>query len=230
MAAVPSPARPRRSQQLVADLLDMIQEGVVRPGTKLPTEAALAERFGVSRTVVREAIAQLRAAGVVRSTQGQGTFVLSVPGTGDPAYAPPAPDDLAGVLELLEFRMANEVEAAGLAAFRRTSPQLAQIVTALEQFAGAAGVPAAAVDADFAFHLGIARASGNRHFAALLSALGPGALAIPRARLRADASAHDRALAEHAAIADAIAAGDQLAAAAAMRTHLGNSRVRLSTG
>ena len=234
MAAVPHPEtapRPRRSQQLVADLLDLIQEGVVRPGTQLPTEAELSERFGVSRTVVREAIAQLRASGIVRSTQGKGTFVLAVPRDAPVAYAGEIDaDDLGSVLELLEFRTANEVAAAELAARRRTGAQLGQIAGALTQFDASAEVPAAAVDADFAFHLAVARASGNPHFVALLESLGTGALAIPRARLLGDPHAHRRARDEHAAIHEAIDDADPVAAAAAMRAHLVNSRRRLQRG
>jgi Transcriptional regulators len=233
MTRVPSPAssaRPRRSQQLVTDLLEMIQEGVVRPGTRLPTEAELTERFGVSRTVVREAIAQLRSDGIVRSSQGRGTFVLATPSERRLALASVDPGDLVGTLELLEFRTALEVEAAGLAARRRTGQQLTAIEQALRAFGASRETPAAAVDADFAFHLLIARASGNPHFPALLDSLGTSALAIPKARLQGGSSAFEHALDEHAAVLAAISAGDQLAATAAMRAHLTNSASRLSAG
>ncbi|WP_205791344.1 FadR/GntR family transcriptional regulator [Microbacterium sulfonylureivorans] len=225
----PSP-RPRRSQQLVADLLEMIQQDVVRPGTRLPTEAELSERFGVSRTVVREAIAQLRSDGIVRSSQGRGTFVLAAPGERRLALAEADVTDLPGTLALLEFRVAVEVEAAALAARRRTGPQLGAIERALHSFGAAGDAPGAAVDADFAFHLRVARASGNPHFAAILDSLGTGALVIPKERLRSGSDAHRHALEEHTAVHAAIAAGDPLAASAAMRTHLANSASRLLAG
>lgn len=225
--SVPSAPRPSRSQQLAADLLDLIQEGVVRPGTRLPTEAELCERFGVSRTVVREAIAQLRADGIVRSSQGRGTFVLSAPRTRKLAFDGSDPSDLPGVLALLEFRSAVETEAAGLAARRRTGAQLAQIAAALAAFDAASDDPAAAVEADFAFHLRIARASGNPHFASVLESLGTTALAIPRARLHSEPRSFRRVYDEHAAVHAAIAAGDPLTASAAMRMHLAGSAGRI---
>jgi GntR family transcriptional regulator, transcriptional repressor for pyruvate dehydrogenase complex len=221
------PLRPRLSEQLVSELLDMIQGDVIRPGAKLPTEAQLAARFDVSRTVVREAISQLRAEGIVRSSQGRGTFVLAMPGEAGAAVIGDAPTDLAGMLSLLEFRTAIEVESSGLAARRRTAQQLAHIAAALEDFGGAGDDPAAAVDADFAFHSRIARASANVHLAASLEALGTASLAIPRARLRSSPEYHRRAYEEHAAIHTAIVEADTAAAAAAMRTHLVNSAARL---
>ncbi|GAB3606198.1 FadR/GntR family transcriptional regulator [Conyzicola nivalis] len=222
-----STPRPNLTRQLVGDLLQLVQEGVVRPGTKLPTEAALMERFSVSRTVVREALSQLQASGIVRTYQGRGSFVLATPDEHGFEVGAVSPGDLDAVLALLEFRTGVEVEAAGLAALRRSPAQLAQIGEALAEFADASERPTAAVDADFAFHLRVAWSSGNRHFPQLLESLGRGMLAIPRSRLGHDERAFARTYAEHAAIHDAIESSDPLAAGAAMRTHLVNSSRRL---
>lgn len=227
LGRMPSAARPNRTQQLVADLLRLVQEGVVRPGTKLPTESELMERFSVSRTVVREAITHLQASGIVRTYQGKGSFVLAVPETRDFEIGDEPANDLAGVLELLEFRTGVEVEAAGLAAQRRTPVQLEQLTEALDRFTEASGQPASAVDADFDFHLRIAWSSGNRHFPKLLESLGKGMLAVPRARLIPDSDSYRRVVDEHAAIHSAIASSDVLAARAAMRSHLAGSAHRL---
>ncbi|WP_214407866.1 FadR/GntR family transcriptional regulator [Pseudonocardia lacus] len=219
-------SRPRRADALVAALLAEMREGVVRPGAKLPTESALAARHGVSRTVVREAITQLQAAGIVRTHQGRGSFVLAPPDSGEFLVEVGAggPRE-AG--ELLEFRTAVEVEAAGLAARRRTPEQLAAIDAALAELTAAAADPGRVVDADYAFHLAVAHAAGNRHFPALLGSLGRGMLAIPHERLVASAERIALVHAEHAAVRAAIADADPPAAGAAMRTHLANSARRL---
>jgi GntR family transcriptional regulator, transcriptional repressor for pyruvate dehydrogenase complex len=223
-------AKPSRAEQLVAALLDQIQHGVVRPGTRLPTESTLAEQHGVSRTVVREAISRLQAAGIVRTHQGRGSFVLAAPDAHEFHVDADAATGLPGVLQLLEFRTAVEVEAAGLAALRRTPEQLAAIAVALDAIGATRQPPAQTVEADFAFHLAVARASGNPHFPALLESLGRGMLAIPRDRLAVTPEHAALLHAEHAAVHAAVAAGDQLAAMAAMRVHLVSSAARLQVG
>lgn len=216
----------RLAEHLVTDILQLIQEGVVLPGAKLPTESELASRFAVSRTVVREAISRLQASGIVRTHQGRGTFVLATPdGPTFPVIDAPT-GSLADMLELLEFRTAVEVEAAGLAAARRTSEQLGQIAAALADFAQS-GDPAAAVEADFQFHLRVAWATGNARFPQLLQSLGHAMLSIPRARLAAS-GAHALAHDEHTRVHEAIAGGDVVAARAAMRVHLVDSGRRLA--
>ena len=220
--------RPSRAEQLVAALLEQIQQGVVRPGTKLPTESELSAQHGVSRGVVREAISRLQAAGIVRTHQGRGSFVLAVPDAGGFHVDPAEASGLAGTLQVLEFRTAVEVEAAGLAALRRTPEQLAVVQAALDDIAAAAQHPARLVEADFAFHVAVARAAGNPHFPALLESLGRGMLAIPRDRLAVTPEHAALLHAEHAAVHAAVAAGDQLAARASMRVHLVNSAARLT--
>jgi GntR family transcriptional repressor for pyruvate dehydrogenase complex len=220
--------RPSRAEQLVAVLMEQIQRGVVRPGTKLPTESELSAEHGVSRTVVREAISRLQAAGIVRTHQGRGSFVLAVPDTHDFHVDPMAASGLAGTLHVLEFRTAIEVEAAGLAALRRTPDQLAAVRAALDDIAVTAQHPARAVEADFAFHLAVAHAAGNPHFPALLQSLGRGMLAIPRDRLAPTPEHTALVHAEHEAVHAAISARNQLAAMAAMRVHLTNSATRLA--
>lgn len=216
-----------RSEQLASDLLESIREGVVRPGAKLPTESELSAMHGVSRTVVREAIAQLRAAGIVRSSQGRGTFVLAVPTSHPLTIDAVDPGDLASMLALLELRVGVEVEAAQLASLRSTPRQRAVLHERLAAFSAARDDPAAALDADFGFHLAVARASGNPHFARLLESLGVEMMAVPRARLSRDDARFERVVDEHTSIEAAIADGDPSAAAAAMRTHLLNSARRL---
>ncbi|MBQ0960244.1 FadR family transcriptional regulator [Ideonella sp. 4Y11] len=224
--------RPRSlALELVQDLGDRIRDGRLAPGDKLPTEATLMTEFGVSRTVVREAISKLQAAGQVETRHGIGTFVVGVGEAGGFRIAPEQMATLRDVIAVLELRIGLETEAAALAAQRRTAEDLAQMRQALDAVAQALEQGKDAVSADFAFHLSIARATQNPHFAELVSTLG--SRIIPRARLEGAEAMTDerraylrRVNAEHENILDAIAGADADAARAAMRTHLANSRER----
>ena len=245
----PPPAARRRPRNLALVLVDglgeRIRDGRLRPGDRLPTEATIMQEFGVSRTVVREAISKLQASGLVRTRHGVGSFVEDLgPAAGDAAgfrIGPAQVATLHDVVALLELRIGLETEAAGLAAQRRSAEHLAAMRAALDAMHAAVEAGDSAVPADFQFHLEIASATRNPHFARLMAALGSSV--IPRARLEAasagPAAAVDRAAAdaerlaylrrvqvEHESIFDAIAAQDPDAARAAMRTHLANSRER----
>ncbi|MGV3492901.1 MAG: FadR/GntR family transcriptional regulator [Ramlibacter sp.] len=225
----------RRPRSLAHDLVDAlagrIREGSLAQGEKLPTEAAIMEEFGVSRTVVREAISRLQAAGLVETRHGVGTFVV---GMGDAAAFRISPDQLGtlqDVIEVLELRIAVETESAALAAVRRTPQNIQTLRTALQAFIQALEEGRDAVGPDYQFHLEIARATQNRHFIELMGQLG--GMMIPRARLEPpgpltpERQAYLRRVnAEHESIVDAIARQDPEAARAAMRTHLANSRER----
>jgi len=231
--SLPAPRRRARTlgHELVESLGDRIRDGRLSPGGKLPTEAAFMGEFGVSRTVVREAISKLQASGLVETRHGVGTFVV---GLGDAAAFRIAPEQLAtlrDVVAMLELRIGVETEAAGLAAQRRTAHNLVVMQDAIEVFTQAVEAGRDAVSADFQFHQEIARATQNAHFANLLATFG--AASIPRARLDPSRPADEerqaylrRVNAEHGSILDAIENQDVEAARAAMRTHLANSRER----
>ena len=224
--------RPRTlALELVQGLCDRIRDGRLAPGDKLPTEATLMAEFGVSRTVVREAISKLQAAGQVETRHGIGTFVVGLGDAGGFRIAPEQMATLRDVIAVLELRIGLETEAAALAAQRRSPADLAQMRTALDAVAAAVEAGTDAVSADFQFHLSIARATQNPHFAELTGTLG--ARIIPRARLDDEGAVSEarrlylrRINAEHENILDAITSGDAEAARAAMRTHLANSRER----
>ncbi|WP_418316281.1 FadR/GntR family transcriptional regulator [Piscinibacter sakaiensis] len=230
------PSRLRRKPrtlalELVEALGDRIREGQLAAGEKLPTEAAVMNEFGVSRTVVREALSKLQAAGLVETRHGVGTFVA---GLGDSAPFRIASEQFAtlrDVIALLELRIGVETEAAALASQRRSETNLVAMRAALDSFGEAVEAGRDAVSADFQFHHEIARATQNRHFAELLTTFG--AMIIPRARLDTsdEISAQRRDYlrlvnGEHESIYQAIANRDGDAARAAMRTHLANSRER----
>jgi GntR family transcriptional regulator, transcriptional repressor for pyruvate dehydrogenase complex len=230
-----APQALRRARSLTGDLVealgDRVRDGRLPPGSKLPTEAAMVAEFGVSRTVVREAMSRLQAAGVVETRHGVGTFVI---GYGDASTFRIAPDQLGtlkDVIAVLELRIAVETEAAALAASRRTPGNVAALRSALDAFEAAVEEGRDAVGPDFQFHLEVARASHNRHFADLMTTLG--GMMIPRARLEPavpltpERQAYLRKVnAEHEGIYEAIARQDPEAARAAIRTHLVNSRER----
>lgn len=241
-SATPARRKPRNlALEVVEALGDRIRDGRLSQGDKLPTEAAIMAEFGVSRTVVREAISKLQAAGQVQTRHGIGTFVL---GMGDSSGFRIAPDQLAtlrDVIAVLELRIGLETEAASLAAVRRSEDNLKAMRLALDTVWESMQAGKDAVAADFQFHLEIARATQNHHFAELMSTLGSSI--IPRARLHEELGEAQespvetvptperqaylrRVHGEHESILEAIAAQDPEAARAAMRTHLANSRER----
>jgi GntR family transcriptional repressor for pyruvate dehydrogenase complex len=234
MPTSPLPRKRPRSlaHEVVAELSARIRDGRIKPGDKLPTESAIMAEQGVSRTVVREAISRLQAAGLVETRHGIGTFVLDTPKDGPFRIDPATIVTLRDVLAVLELRISLEVESAGLAAQRRSPEQLQGLRDALDALEESQANGRDAVASDFQFHLRIAEATGNRYFTDIMSHLG--ASIIPRTRLNSARLAHDdqnhylaRVNREHEDIFDAIARGDTDAARAAMRLHLTNSRERL---
>ena len=217
--------------ELVEALGDRIRSGKLAVGDRLPTEARIMDEFSVSRTVVREALSKLQAAGLVETRHGIGTFVLGIDNTPSFRVTPDQYATLQDVIALLELRIGLETEAAALAAVRRTEANLQAIRAALDAVSTAIDEGRDAVAADFQFHLEIARATQNSHFADFMSTLGSGV--IPRARLQVVGEPGDehrqylrRVNGEHESILDAIRSQDPEAARAAMRTHLANSRER----
>jgi len=216
---------------LVDDFGARIRDAVLRPGDKLPTESEIMQAFGVSRTVVREALSKLQAAGLVETHHGVGTFVLQQRASG--VFRLDAGDIATSVdvLAVLELRISLETESAGLAATRRTDEQLRAMRQALDDFESNVAVAGDTVAPDFRFHLQIAQSTGNPYFADIMSHLGT--TIIPRTRINAIRNLDrggtylSRVNREHEEIYAAIARCDAESARAAMRIHLTNSRERL---
>lgn len=220
--------------EVVASLSDQIHKGGYAPGAQLPSETSLMKAFGVSRTVIREAISRLQASGLVETRHGIGSFVI---GAGDRPFRirQNQLQTLTEVVMLLELRIGIEVEASALAAVRRTAKHLKEMKNSLAAFDKAVREGVDSVQADFSFHLGIAQATQNAHFIKLMETLG--AMAIPRARLQEGQVLNSQTIrylkqvdAEHKKIYDAIENRDALGAARAMRQHLtkGLERRRLA--
>jgi GntR family transcriptional repressor for pyruvate dehydrogenase complex len=237
-APLPAPlpaGRTRRGglvQEVVQHLSQLIQNGQLQPGDKLPTESAIMGDMLVSRTVVREAISRLQASGQVETRHGIGTFVIDTPPTDNFRIAEQDMATVDDVIAVLELRISLETEAAGLAAERAGPEQLTAMALALQAFSDAIRADSDAVPSDFQFHMEVAKATGNRHFADLMTYLGTHI--IPRTRINTADQAPEgkqvyleRVHSEHERIYKAIRQHDTEAARAAMRTHLSNSRERL---
>jgi GntR family transcriptional repressor for pyruvate dehydrogenase complex len=218
------------THQLVTRIAADITSGRLPPGSRLPTEKEMMTATGVSRTVVREAIACLRADGLVLVRHGVGAFVAQH------ARRPFRIEvdelhSLRAALEIMELRTGVEIEAAGLAAERGQGAQVKKIALAYDDIERAIEHGESAVDEDFSFHCSIADATGNAQFKRFLEYLGR--FIIPRQSIRKslpriqDQRAYlARIQTEHLETLDAIRAGDPAAARAAMRRHLVNSRKR----
>ena len=221
-----------RTGEVVERLAAEITGGRLPPGTRLPTEQELTAALGVSRTVVREAVAALRAEGLVETRQGVGAFVVRDVQRRPFRIDPDGLHSIGEVVQVMELRTGIEVEAAGIAAERVDPRRRGRIAKALSAIDAAIGRGEAAIDEDFAFHQAIAQATGNPHFQNFLEFLGR--FLIPRQSVRVASLKNDGGLRaylqriqrEHRAIAGAIATGDVAAARLAMRRHLQGSRQR----
>src|SRR5580704_3864492 len=223
---------PRNRTGAVVDLLtEEIASGRLEPGARLPTEQELTAALHVSRTVVREAVAVLRAEGLVETRQGVGAFVMGDVQRRPFRIDPDGLHSIAQVVQVMELRTGVEVEAAGIAAERMNVQSRTRIAKAVAEMEAAIARGEAAIDEDFAFHQTIAQATGNPHFSRFLEFLGR--LLIPRQSVRIGLkkgqdlrSYLQRIQREHRDIAKAVAAADVAGARRAMRRHLQGSRQR----
>lgn len=224
-------APPRnRTSEVVERISAEIRSGVLRPGDRLPTEQELMTAMGVSRTVVREAVAALKAEGLVLTRQGSGAFVNADPSRLAFRISTVA-ERLDEVISVMELRLAVEVEAAALAAERSTAAGRARIRKAQAAFRLAIDAGEDGVREDFAFHVAIAQALQNDRFADFLQFLGHHV--IPRPAFRetlpdaASLKAYlNRLWREHERIFEAIEAREPAEARKLMRTHLNNGLER----
>lgn len=225
-SAAPLPTRTRVA--LIAEELRRgIEAGDFAPGERLPSESELTRRHSVSRTVVREAFAQLRSDGLIETRKGSGVYALDPQKARQTPFSDLDTERLSGVIELFELRSAFEIRAAALAATRRSGAQIDRIVKANDELAECFAKGISTREADFAFHYAIAEASQNKRFPELLTLIRPGL--VPRVELETRSGPprtyvpNPDLVKEHDRIVDAVLIGDSEAAEAAMKTHLEGS-------
>ena len=227
------PLSPPRNltREAVDRLATEITAGKLTPGARLPTELEMMSAMGVSRTVVREAVAALRAQGLVVTRQGVGAFVASDVTRRPFRIDPEGLRSITEVLNIVELRMGVEIESAGLAAERGSAADSKRIAAALKAMDDAFARGDSAVEEDVAFHRAIASATGNPQFVRFLEFMGH--FIIPRRTIRPAGEPSDAQRAylasiqdEHRKICAAIRDRDPAEARFAMRQHLSTSRER----
>lgn len=214
-------AEPSLSTRTAGRLRAWIAANGLKSGARLPPEHELMEQLDVSRTVLREAVAGLRAKGELTSRRGSGVFVARM---ADDGHIRLSEDDTTptATLNLLEVRLALEVEAAGLAARRRSKADLERIEA---EFKGmeVANTREELVARDFSFHVAIAAATNNPQFIYVIRQVGE--RAFPRERSwqvppRNGTRYAEMRMREHEAILRGIADKDAVFARDAMRHHI----------
>ncbi len=214
------PTEPKRSDRVAEQIESLILNNDLRSGDRLPPENELGRQYGVSRTVIREAVRSLAAKGLVQVTQGSGTVVRAM--TNELAS-----QSISSVLKqnarrvdiekLLEVRRMLEVEIAGLAAERRTPEDMQRLKELVAKMAqeGTVGF----VENDVAFHAALAKATHNEFFEILLNSIAEAMIHVRHIALNVPGTP-DRALAYHGAIFGAVEQEDAAGARAAMGKHL----------
>jgi DNA-binding FadR family transcriptional regulator len=215
--------------RIYGDILNRIVEGEYKEGERLPTEHALAERFATSRPTVREALARLRADGIIATRHGSGTTVARRPDPDVRRFAPL--ETLSDIRRCYEFRIVMEAGAAQQAALKADADDMAAIQHAWQQLERIIETQGIGAQDDFMFHLAVARASKNPFFITVMSFIEEQILfsmnlsrnlslvkTVERQRL---------VQAEHKAVLEAIRRKDGPAAGNAMRAHLENALERM---
>ncbi|MDX5378093.1 MAG: FadR family transcriptional regulator [Halomonas sp.] len=213
----------------VADTLEaLILEGKISVGEKLPTEARLCDSFGVSRTVIREAVTHLKSLGLVETRRGVGTTVLRSTAIEARPAERISPTTIDDILHVLELRLSLEPAAAELAALRHDVEDRRNLEARHAAFIKAHAEKSQARVEDYEFHYAIFQAAKNPFFLQLYSQLSQSM--IPRAKLSAvdiNRAAAERYIGrvkeEHGYILEAILSRDEAAARETMYQHLHRS-------
>ena len=221
--------KPLKAAALIRSLENRIHKGILAPGDALPPEKNLEREFGVSRTVVREALQSLKGRGLVEGRRGSGTYV-SVPHASSlrdslSSYASLQSEGVRFV-ELMDLRLLIETESARRVASGTTS--LAEVRETLALMESTVDNPASFADADIAFHLAVIKASGHDLFHEVAQGLlNARSLSFARSTHVIDPRRAALAFKEHQRIFEALGARNPLDAARAMQSHLRRSRNNL---
>ncbi|MGX7874527.1 FadR/GntR family transcriptional regulator [Mesorhizobium sp. ORM6] len=220
---------PHLSTLVASSISREIAQGRLKPGDQLPTEQALATTFGVSRNVVREAIARLRSEGRIWSQQGRGAFVAEATNATVLTIDYDALQRADSFRNLFELRGILEVQAAALAAKRRTKADLTAMTNALSGMRAAPYGSVAWLRSDLEFHRTVAEATRNSYmgqFLVFVSERVRESILAAGNQQKSDDMARIT-LGEHERILAAIRTGDIEEAQAAMRDHLAGAALRV---
>ncbi|CAN5418668.1 hypothetical protein BH11PSE7_BH11PSE7_32770 [soil metagenome] len=223
----------RLSDRLAQRLVAQVESGQLVPGDRLPTEQQLAALHGVSRTVVREAMHQLKSRQLVLARQGSGVFVADKPVNQPLAFDPAVLESVQAVVHVVEVRRVLEGEIAALAAERATRAQVAALRRALKGIDAAVAQGRDGVAEDLAFHRVIGEATGNPQFRLLIGFLEQylcQGMRITRGNEARRSDFMQAVQLEHRAIVEAIAAGDAAAARRHATNHILRGEQRLVEG
>lgn len=227
----PLPSGERLENQVYRQLLDKIRFGTFALGQKLPSEKELSEEHGVSRPVVRAALAKLRGSGLIVSRQGAGSFVSS--GRSGDTVGFTSLGSIEDIAEFFRFRRLIEAESAALAALNLTAEGLERLRRINETMQGLLAEGSETVGEDIRYHATIADLSGSRFIRETVGMMAPNWAFVGNfvtSLGRAGAKTGERMISEHRAILDALAAGDADRARAAMLTHIDGSERRVFKG
>lgn len=224
--------RENLASALFGSILKSITDGELKEGDRLPSEEALSERYNVSRPTVREALARLRAGGIIVSRQGAGSYVGRQPN--QPILKFAELGSVSDIQRCYEFRLGVEGGAAELAAKMRDADDLKKIEEAYRNLDAVIERGEAGVEEDFAFHLAIAAASRNHLFYSALSSMRSQthfSISLSRNLSREKSLARQVLMQqEYRAIVDAITRQDPAGAREAMRAHISQALNRILFG
>jgi GntR family transcriptional regulator, transcriptional repressor for pyruvate dehydrogenase complex len=220
---------PTLSDRVTKSVLDLIETSALKPGDRLPSERDLGEQFGVSRTVVREALRSLAAKGVLDVRTGSGATVARVnvqrASEALRLYVQGSHSDDGGVTyeQINDVREMIETKVARLAATSASDADIDELVAIHEEFCARADEPEITSQLDVAFHRAVAASVHNPLFLLMLDSIEPILLEIRR-RVALVPGRPGRAIEAHAGILDCIRRRDPDAAQRAMTEHLEESR------
>jgi GntR family transcriptional regulator, transcriptional repressor for pyruvate dehydrogenase complex len=213
---------PNMPARIYSDILNRIIEGEYKEGERLPTEHMLAERFATSRPTVREALAQLRADGIIATRHGSGTTVMRRPDPDVRRFAPL--ESLSDIRRCYEYRIVVEAGAAELAAQKADDADVEAIQREWDNLQTIIETSGIGAKDDFAFHLAVARASKNPFFITALSGIQEQmvfSMNLSRNLSLVKSIERQRAVQqEHLEVLEAVRARDPERASRAMRLHL----------
>jgi GntR family transcriptional repressor for pyruvate dehydrogenase complex len=219
----------RLSDKVTEAILATILSNRLKPGDALPPERELGKQFGVSRTVIREAVRALQAKGLLEVRSGSGVRIVAVDAkTVRESMRHFVAGSMLDYAKVDEVRRVLEVAAAGIAAERATALDLERIDATLRQMAESVDDLATSIEVDLAFHRALAEATHNELFGVLHNSIGEMLVEVRRRNLLLGPQERERVIEMHTAIRDRIAEHNPGAAQQAMRDHLDHVRATWS--